>query len=724
MAAKNKTKKEKTTDKSGMKTDAALIAQFQKHRKASSRGLSKQYENQKTNESFYVGDMMDYKDNIQFVSQAGIKKRAMVQFNKVKPYVNAVKGFMAQNRRRAKYEARMPGGKPQELYSMYANAMHDYILDKANADQIETQQDGDMLIGGVGAVETAMTYGEGMATTDPNGQIVKGKLDIMQTFWDPFAKATGLTDARWVGHEKDYDLDDALELFSDSEEQDFDTATDNDLDDDEGYTFYARGGRYNKIKAANVDWSDERQNMVKVYFYQWVEFETFYRCENPIYTFKNPQAVMLATLQLDQWAQEDETAEENSLFGFDARDEILNFGPDIKAKMEKTFGDMIDVVPFKRKVYYTSVLSGHHVFSKYRSQSQSGFSIKFKTGDYDSKNKMWTGMVNSMREPMLYYNKALTEMMFTIAANSKGGVMVEKGAVEDLSDFEQKFAKTDGVIEVEEGALSGQKIKPKREGYAPSGYEEIIKLTDASLSDVNGIDKTFLGSSENKNETGILQKRRIKQVVSALACYFDSITLYQKEAARLDLDYMRIWAENNAGGVFKLLGPDGRKQFLQISADKLAADYDVMIEEAPQSQEEKMEYMTILSGIADKLLGTDPQTAKAILAIALKHMPLDQIDLQRVTQLLVPNTTQIDPAMVQQMAAQLQKMNSDITQVQLHEQLSKIAVNNAKALDLTAKSRNTSAGVVKTKNEGKRVALENVMLVKDAMMPAQVKVNI
>ena len=192
----NKTKKEKTTDSSGMKTDAALISQFKKHKKASARGLAKQYENQRTNEAFYAGDFMDYKDQIQFINQAGIKKRALVQFNKVKPYVNAVKGFMAQNRRRAKYEARMPGGKPQQLYSMYANAMHDYILDKANADQVETQQDGDMLIGGVGAVETAMTYGEGMATTDPNGQIIKGKLDIMQTFWDPFAKDTGLTDAR------------------------------------------------------------------------------------------------------------------------------------------------------------------------------------------------------------------------------------------------------------------------------------------------------------------------------------------------------------------------------------------------------------------------------------------------------------------------------------------------------------------------------------------------
>jgi len=57
-------------------------------------------------------------------------------------------------------------------------------------------------------------------------------------------------------------------------------------------------------------------------------------------------------------------------------------------------------------------------------------------------------MVNPMMEPQKYKNKALTEMMFTIAANSKGGVMIEEDAVEDIADFESKWAKTDAVIRV------------------------------------------------------------------------------------------------------------------------------------------------------------------------------------------------------------------------------------------------------------------------------------
>jgi hypothetical protein len=710
-----------------MRSDIDIITQFKKHRKSTQRGLSKQYENFRVCQSFYAGDIMDYRDNIQFTNQLGMKKRAMVQFNKVKPYVNVVKGFMAQNRRKAKYEASMPESKEQLMYSMYGNAMHEFCRQKAHADQIETQQDGDLLIGGVGAIETAMTYGEGYASSDPNGSIIKGKLDMMRTGWDPFAKETNLLDARWAYYEQDYALEDALELFEDSEEDDFDTASDEEEDEDGGYTFYARGGRYNKIKAANYDWTDERAGMVKVFFYQLFEYEDFYRAHNPMFVFKTHAAVSQAAIQLQMLADNDDSDDDDG-FRLDPKSEILSFGADMKKKLEDVFGDHIEIYKQKRKCYYTAVLSGHHVFSKYRSICQSGFSIKFKTGDYDAKNKIWTGMVNSMKEPVLYYNKALTEMMFTIGANSKGGYFVEKDAVEDIAEFEQKAAKTDAVIEVENGALSnptGPRIKSKREGYAPSGNEELVRLSDAAISDSNGIDKSFLGSSENKQEIGMVQRARIRQVCAALACYFDSVTLYQTEDARLMLDFLRVWAENNVGGTFRILGADGRNVFLKISADKLAADYDVQIQEAPQSPEEKQEHATILSGIAEKLLTVDPQSAKVIFAKAIKNMPLDQKDIQDIIEMLVPPQGEVNPQQVAQMAQQIKAMQSQMAQLQLRGAAAKVALDEAKATDLTAQSNERIAGAGKTKQEAIRTGLENQIIIRDSYDPQpQVKINI
>lgn len=78
---------------------------FKSQRETSKRALSSQYENTETTWSFYNADQMTYSDRIQFEDTWGRKRRAMVNFNKVQQNVDSVVGFMAQNRRQAKYIA-------------------------------------------------------------------------------------------------------------------------------------------------------------------------------------------------------------------------------------------------------------------------------------------------------------------------------------------------------------------------------------------------------------------------------------------------------------------------------------------------------------------------------------------------------------------------------------------------------------------------------------------
>lgn len=680
-----------------MKSDFDITKQWRKHHKMTKDGLARQYKNSQDCQAFYAGDLMDFWIGAQSTDQFGTKKRAMVQINKVKPYVNAVKGFMAQNRRKAKYSARMDGDKIQQLYSDYCNGLGDYIRKTSYADQRETQQDGDLLVCGYGAIETAMSYTTGHATTDPNGRIIKGRLDPEEVGWDPFAKDTNLLDSRWVFSEKVYALEDALDLFQDAREDDFESATDDDLGGGEGgYKFYSRGGRYNKIKETALDWADEKAEKVKVYFYQWYQYETFYRCENPIKTAQHPQLAAVMAKQFELMAQ-DIPEEDKDLFSFDPTQEILNFDEKIKAKIEKMFGKAVEIHEYRRKAYYSAVISKDHIFTKFRNPCQQGFTIKFKTGDYDAKNKIWTGMVNSMKEPVLYYNKALTELMFIIGSNSKGGTYIEEDAVDDIQLFEQQYSKTDAVIVVAPGAISGEKIREKKSPHVITGYEQIVQAMGGDIQDVTGIDKTFLGSSENKQDTGVLFKRRIRQVVSSLACYFDSITLYQLEDARLLLDFMRIYAENNDGGLFSINGEDGREQFLQISADKLAPEYDVNIDEAPQSPEEKQEFAQILSNIGDKLIQFDIAAAKAVYAVSVKYLPLDHDDQQKLTELLMPQQDAVDPQKYQQLLKMVQELTSEASKTQLAEIKSKTAGHIAKANLDTAKIQEVGATIVEKK---------------------------
>lgn len=643
---------------------------------------------------------MSYRDTVSYTNIRGESKKTLVNFNKVKPYVNAVKGFMAQNRRRPKYEARMENGQLQELFSGYANTVSDYVRDNANADQVETQQDGDMLINGYGCVETALSYGEGYATTEADGEVIIGRLDPLCVGWDPHAAATNLLDRRWDYASKEYDLDEAKKLFSRPEE-DFQSADDNDGDTETKYEYFPYGGQYDKI--APLEWTNKDRNMVKVYFYQWYDIEEYYKAANPLFDLVNPQTVQAVDAFLQMLAQEvTESGDET----FDPRAEILVFNGETKAKLEEYFGDLLgDVFVFKRKVFYEAVISGESVFNAYKSVSQQGYRRQFKTGDYDAANGIWTGMVNSMMEPVLYYNKALAELMYTIAANSKGGVFAEEGATDDVAEFEANYNKTDGVVWLNEGGLA--KVKEKAAPHLPTGLDNLIGMTDNALRDVNGFDVTFMGSREFANDTASFQRQRIKQAMSLLACYFDSATLYQKTCARILLDLMKVFVENNQGMAIRVIGAEGQAMFLQLQSKQLSAEYDVSIGEAPLTVQDKQEQAQILIGMGDKLIMTDPPTAKLCYGMAVELMPLDFSIKERLKATFAPKDQEINPAYVQQLEQMLEQLKSEGSQAQLEKLRAGARKDQASAEKILAEIPNTQANTTKTILESEQKSIEN-----------------
>lgn len=690
------------------RSDSDIAKICKKHRNISKRGLTDQYNNTEACRSFYNGDSMTYTDRIQFEDDAGRRRRAMVNFNKVQAPVDAVVGFMAQNRRQAKFIARQNADEKQSLYSKNMNALYTFHRERTNADQVETEQDADMMINGYGAVETDLSYIIGNATTDPNGEILKMNIDALCVGWDPKSKSKNMGNGRWAYYFEDFELGDALDLFQDSQETDFQKVSD-DGNDDTGYVYNPWGGLYDKIKANDsVEWTNKEQNMVRVYNHQWFEYETVYKAENPLYSVDNVEDALFVKGRLDIIASQikDDLSYDDlktqDAFDFDATAETLFMDEKTNKAMVKEFGTLIDPVSFIRKCYYTAVYSGDHVFKWFKSVSQAGFSIKFKTGIYNSQGEYWTGMVSAMMEPTKYSNKALTELMFTIAANSKGGVMVEEDAVEDISDFETKWAKTDAVIRVNSGALGAGKIQQKTQGAVPTGLESILSLADASIT-ANGVDPSFLGQMDPDAQTsGILYKRRIRQVVSKMARYFDSITLYQKEDARLCADLIRVWIQNNNGVWTRITGENGKDAFVQITEDMLAPDYDVSIQEAPTSTDDKQETAAILSGYGDKLALINPQGAQAFYSESLQMLSLDGDVQNRLIQALQP--AQMVPAQqYQQVVQELQKLQGQVSQIQLAKLQSETDLNKAK----TQQTHTTSA---KTLEEATRANLENSLI--------------
>jgi hypothetical protein len=445
------------------KDEAVKIAERQ--RKESLAGLGEQYANTRKAIEFYNGDTMSYRDRVQFMDTNGAKKSAVVQFNDIQSPVDSVIGFMAQNRRRAVFVARRASTQEQQTYSRAMNDIHGYVRENANADQVETDQDADMMINGYGAIETDISYIVGNATRLPGGEIIKCRLNPESVGWDPKATAKNLLDARWVYYFDEFDLKDALDLFDKSKRDDF--ALPDDGDTETGYVPNPEGGFYDRIREQDaVEWASKDRERVRVYNHQFFMFETFYRIKNPLFLARTPEEALLAQARMDVIAADNEMVgpegvETEDLFAFNPSEEILTLSEGQKRQFVAAFGPEIRPISFKRKVFYTVVYSGKHAFSVFRSISQQGFSVKFKTGVFNASKKIWVGMVNSMMEPAEYKNKALTELMFTIAANSKGGVLVEEDAVKDIAEFEKKWARTDAVVVMRSGALAQGKLQEK-----------------------------------------------------------------------------------------------------------------------------------------------------------------------------------------------------------------------------------------------------------------------
>lgn len=686
-----------------MKSDEDIASQFKKHKGITDRGLSDQWDNTRTCQAFYAGDYMNYSGMITASDLRGNRRQTSVQFNLVKPYVNAVRGFMAQNRRNADYVARMEQDQLQQMYSEWTNALKDYVRDNANADQVETQQDGDLLICGYGAVETAMTYGDGYSSRNPNGEIVMGRLDPRALGWDPSARASNLLDSRWLYYKKVYALDEALDLF-DASPDDFDGENEGD---NSNKVYYPRGGVYNKIQEV-YDWESESENLVKVHFYQWYEIEPFYRAKNPLKNIQDQQTQQFFAQQLQEIAEE---ADQDDEYALDPQADIISCDAKTKSQIEEMFDEQVEFETFRRRVYYTAIISGETVFNKYRSPCQQGFTVKFKTGDFDEENKVWVGMVNSLKDPALYYNKALTELMFTIASQAKGGVYVERDAVEDIAEFESKYSKTDAVIVVENGAISGNKIMPKKEQYTSNGLDQIIGIASDAMPVVSGIDKSFLGSSENKLEPAALQRQRVKQVTTALATFFDNITVYQKEHAALLLPLMRILAENNDGSMFKAINKDGSNVYVKMSPNNFADEYDITIQEAPDTATQKEERADQLMTMAQTLFAAnDPTTGKAFMAIAVKYLPIEYQDQQDILKSLAPPQTPIDPNYVKQLEQQVQQFQSQGNQAQLRKTMSESALNMVKSEGIIADIKKKKADTSKAYAETDQTNVETKML--------------
>jgi hypothetical protein len=668
-----------------MLSDKEIIKQFygtesskSGHKHISESGLSKQKKEDEVNRGFYNGDRAEYTYEMNIEN-----KKLAVCFNRVKPYIHSFAGFAAQNRRKPEFFAMERDDQQREIYTETANRTLSWLRSTANADQVETAQDKELAICGYGAVIMAEDY-----MRNPDGEVTMVEC-TRDFFWDPSSCRMGMEDRRWEFLRKKMAAEVAVKMFG-GDEKDFEATQTREFGP---YEYYPAGGVYDKIA---YDWvGSQEAGMVYIYEYHWYDIEPYWRMKNPVfdeqYQMDGRAAALLNAFDNMKKLRLGEEESED-LFSFNPRARIFALTKEQYDDVEaicQNLGIECEAERNLRKVFYEAVISGNKVFQKRKSIDQSGFAIKVKTSDYDYKNNLWLGMVSSLREPAKYANKAVTEFLLIVAGTSKPGVFYDLNMVPDPVKFEALAAKNAKALGV--NGNPNVAIMNKQQPVLPNGYETLYPAFISALSQVIGFNPEALGVGDVSQPSFELEQQRIKQVMTTLAVYFDSITLYQKEHARSALYFMRRLARNNEGRALPIVDADGNKKVSEIYSDMIADEYAIDIGEAPDTPSQRKEQGIVMMSYADKVASLIPPKAAEAYALASEYLPIPISAKVKWRNLLVPPSDPEQAAAAAQEAQRKAKIEEDMLNTLSAKQAADAEYAQARAVKTIAETKKVEA---------------------------------
>ena len=575
-------------------------------------------------------------DQVRRMQADGIEPQTL---NVLAPVINSIAGFEVQNRFDVKYVPRLLDDE-QEHYTDILNSTVAYIKQNANADIETSYAFKDMLTCGLGATDAYMSY-----DNNPNGEIVVERVFPGFIFYDITARAKNLTDSAYVVRIKivpkdtfkeDYGLEYGADIFP------------SDLDP-------------NVIQYFNNTLMSK--DLATIYEYQWRDKEKFWRIRNPFMQIKWDE-LDDETFEFYQGLAEGlaETYE------FDVqRDPVFSvFDSSVVSALRKIFKQYpmnfkLEVKEQTHYKYYRAMVTGDRVLEKSENFSQTGFSMKFMTGEYSELRQYYFGLVSSAKIPQRLLNQVFTDFVAYLATIPKGGVEIEASAVPNLQDFVQNYTKARYVTIYSEGALSEGRVRPKLAAPFPQGIMEMIQQTKDLIMQTCGVTPEFMGMMSTKEMTASLNRQIIRQVMTTLAPYFDAKRTYDHHQARLYIDTVRILADNIEGTLIRNVTGEGDAKYFKLLKSNIAAEYDIVVEDVPETQNERQETLEKLL-MAMQMFGPAGQ---ALIPAIITKLPID-LDAKKEVQELMkpPEAPQPDPVAQALLEAEVQSRQADAKRAQ------------------------------------------------------------
>jgi hypothetical protein len=483
--------------------------------------------------------------------------RIPVVINRVARTVNAILGTQVANRQETRYIPREEGDvKANEVYTGAA----DWVRDSCDAEDEETDAFEDTTICGMGWTETRLDF-----DSDPEGTITIDRLDPIEMYWDPNAKKRNISDGRWIMRLKAVPIDEFEDrwpdqlagMLTDPWESPADTRTRQHVYPNEAYqetqaSSQAAKGR-KTVRVAQIQWA-EREPMYRVgKAAERITKKAFDELKDKLDAEKIPYMRQTGT----RWKQ-----------AFVAGGKVLE-----EADVEQT--DKAQDCPYP-----------------------DGPTMRCITYKRDRNKNTWYGVVAAMMDPQRYGNKFMSLIMDIVRANSKGGIMVEKGAVDNPAELEEKWAKPDAIVFVNPGAITGEKIKERPKAQLPAGLDRLVAYFLDSVHEVTGINLELLGMA-NREQAGVLENTRKQAGVTIIAPLFDGLRRYRKEQGRVLLYFIQTYLSD--GRLVRILGENGKQAYTPLMKQPDSAKFDVIVDESPTSPNMKERSFNALIELAPTL---------------------------------------------------------------------------------------------------------------------------
>jgi hypothetical protein len=511
------------------------------------------------------------------------QKRPIVVFNRTARTVNSVCGLEVQNRQEVRYI-------PRELGDSGVNevltAAARWVRDNCDAEDEESESFQDMVISGMGWTETNLDY-----DVEQDGQIMIGRVDPLEMFWDPAAKKKNLADARWFARIKKVSKEEIRELWPDYASED---SKGEDWLEEKDQPHDASPPHYD----GNSPAAGQKKDKELVQF-QWWERETYYRAIDP------------------------------------SSGQIVEFDEDrynvLTERLEKLgLGGSIQAVKQRRKVYKCAYLCGDSLLEEKPLEVQEGFTLRCMTGMRDRNSNTWFGLVCLMLDPQRWANKWLSQIMHILNSNSKGGLLAEKDAFASPKKAEDEWADPNAITWLNPGGLL--KVKEKTISQMPTGVERLLQYAIESINDVPGVNAELLGLAD-RQQPGVLEGMRKQAGLTMLATLFDAKRRYTKEQGRILAAFIREYISD--GRLIRIVGDEGAK-YVPLLKDDVTFTYDVVVDEAPTSPNMKERVFGILTQLAPMLVKAGMPLPPEI----LEYLQLPESLIQKMKERMQPNPEQ------------------------------------------------------------------------------------